>query len=162
MNGFFRSFIFIILISIMGLVYINYENAKFFNNPLNQEVLSKIDRKVFFLNKRIYELYGIHVKFPVKIVDKISDNLFGLAMYSQDNQITILLNKNRFKENEEYMINSVLPHEYAHAMMFYFGDFTKENGGHTKRWQQICLSLGGKKCDRYVGQNDILLEKVRF
>lgn len=146
----------------MGLVYINYENAKFFNNPLNQEVLSKIDRKVFFLNKRIYELYGIHVKFPVKIVDKISDNLFGLAMYSQDNQITILLNKNRFKENEEYMINSVLPHEYAHAMMFYFGDFTKENGGHTKRWQQICLSLGGKKCDRYVGQNDILLEKVRF
>jgi uncharacterized protein YjaZ len=125
-------------------------------------VLYKVDKKIFFLKQRVYQVYNQKVNFPVEIVDKIPDNLFGLATYSQTGQIKILLNKNRFKENEEYMIDSVLPHEYAHAMMFYIGDFTKVSGGHTKRWQQICLNLGGKKCDRYVGQNDILFEKVRF
>lgn len=162
MANFYKSFMMIVLVSIIGLIYISYENEKFYNNPLDQSILAKIDKKAFFLRKRVYQLYGVSVDIPIKIVNKIPDNLFGLATYSKSGKIKILLNKNRFKENEEYMIDYVLPHEYAHAMMFYFGDFTKENGGHTKKWQRICLNLGGKKCDRYVGQNDILLEKVRF
>ncbi len=58
------------------------------------------------------------------------------------------------------MIEYVLPHEYAHALMFHFKDFTKVNGGHSKKWQQICLSIDGKKCDRFVEDNDILIEKI--
>jgi hypothetical protein len=162
MEKFYKTFAFIVLSSLIGLFYITYENEKFFNNPLDKEVLLKVDKKIFFLKQRVYQLYGVKVSFPVEIVQKIPDNLYGLATYSKDGKIRVLLNKNRFKENENYMIDYVLPHEYAHAMMFYFGNFTKQNGGHTKKWQQICLSLGGKKCDRYVGQNDILLEKVSF
>ena len=162
MQKFYKSFLLIVVFSLIGLIYISYKDIMFYKNPLSDEILAKIDKKVFYLQNRVYQLYGVRVDIPVKIVNKIPDNLFGLATYSKNGQITILLNKNRFKENENYMIDYVLPHEYAHAMMFYFGDFSTKNGGHTKKWQQICLNLGGKKCDRYVEQNDILLEKVRF
>ena len=56
----------------------------------------------------------------------------------------------------------VLTHEYAHAMMFYFGDLTKENSGHTKKWQEICYDIGGTTCERFVDRHDILIGKVRF
>ncbi len=58
------------------------------------------------------------------------------------------------------MIDSVLPHEYAHAIMFILGDFSRQNGGHSKKWQEICISLEGKKCDRFVNHNDIIIEKT--
>ena len=60
------------------------------------------------------------------------------------------------------MINNVLPHEYAHALMFVFGNITNKNGGHTKQWQNICLSLEGKKCDRFVKHIDIMMGKLEF
>lgn len=92
----------------------------------------------------------------------MANNLFGLAVYTQEHKIKIVLNKNRFQESVDYMVDYVLPHEYAHALMFRFGDFTKKNGGHTKKWQKICLSLNGKKCDRYVKHNDIIFGKIPF
>ena len=98
---------------------------------------------------------------PIVITNKIPDNLFGLTTYKKG-IIKILLNKNRFQENENYMINYVLPHEYAHALMFYMGNFTNKNGGHTKKWQQICKNIGGLKCERFVGEKDILMEKFEF
>ena len=87
--------------------------------------------------------------------------MFGLASYDNGN-IKIYLNKNRFQENSEYMKDYVLPHEYAHALMFTFNKFPKQHGGHTKLWQQICLSLDGKKCDRFVDHEDILMGKLKF
>jgi len=45
-------------------------------------------------------------------------------------------------------------------MMFIFKDFTNENSGHSQRWQQICLELEGKKCDRFVKHNDIVMGKL--
>ncbi len=35
------------------------------------------------------------------------------------------------------MIDYVLLHEYAHTIMFLLNDFTKENKGHSKRWQKM-------------------------
>ena len=136
-------------------------DAKFFNNPLPHEVLVKIDKKAFEIQRTIYYKYGSKIKIPIIPTTKIPDNLYGLTTMDKSGEIKILLNKNRFKENEEYMIDYVLPHEYAHAMMFYYQDFTQNNGGHTKRWQDFCLALGGKKCERFVNYNDILLQKVR-
>ena len=87
------------------------------------------------------------------------DNPLPLGRYKHG-KIKIELNKKRFQENENYMINYVLPHEYAHALMFYFGKFEEENGGHTTLWQKFCFDVGGIKCDRFVDHNDILIEKI--
>ena len=147
------------------LVVVSFVRANsvhsFKNNPLSNEIIAKIENKNNIIKQTIKRKYNIDVNIPIKIEEKIKDNLFGLASY-RDGKIEITLNKNRFQENENYMIDYVLPHEYAHALMFYIKNFTKENGGHTKKWEQICLSIGGLKCDRFVGHNDILMEKLPF
>ncbi|HFU76018.1 MAG TPA: hypothetical protein ENK66_07215 [Arcobacter sp.] len=160
--NFYRNlFIVIVIFSVMGIFYLRYEDNQFFNNPLSKEVLYKIDKKAFEIQKFILQKYKQKIIIPIIPTNKIPDNLYGLTTMNTHGDIKILLNKNRFKENEEYMIDYVLPHEYAHAMMFYFGKFTEVNGGHTKLWQDFCLAIGGKKCERFVNYNDILLQKVR-
>ena len=62
----------------------------------------------------------------------------------------------------DYMIDDVLPHEYAHALMFVTGNFSNENGGHTLKWQNMCIALEGLKCDRFVDHNDIVIGKTDF
>jgi len=157
-----RIFLLLTLLSLVGLVYVTKEKNDFFDNPLSDEILQKIELKTADLEKITYEKFGIKVRIPIYIADSIHNNLFGVASVKNDGEISIILNKNRFKENEQYMIDSVLPHEYAHALMFVFGDFSNEDGGHDKKWQQICNQLGGKKCERFVGDDDILIEKIGF
>jgi hypothetical protein len=123
--------------------------------------MKKLETKNNNIKKLIQKKYNIKIDIPIIISKKVPNNLFGLAVYNGGN-IKIVLNKNRFKESSEYMINNVLPHEWAHAMMFVFGKFTKENGGHTKQWQDICLALDGIKCDRFVNHNDIVMGKLNF
>jgi hypothetical protein len=123
--------------------------------------MQKLETKNNNIKKLIQKKYNIKIDIPIIISKKVPNNLFGLAVYNGGN-IKIVLNKNRFKESSEYMINNVLPHEWAHAMMFVFGKFTKENGGHTKQWQDICLALDGIKCDRFVNHNDIVMGKLNF
>lgn len=161
LNAYRNAFIAIVIVSIIGIIYLRIEDAKFFNNPLSPKILAKIDKKAFEIKRTIYYKYNEKIVIPIIPTSEIPDNLYGLTTLDKKGQIKILLNKNRFKENEEYMIDYVLPHEYAHAMMFYYGKFTEVNGGHTKEWQQFCLAIGGKKCERFVNYNDILLQKVR-
>ena len=59
------------------------------------------------------------------------------------------------------MIKDVLPHEYAHALMFVLGDFSNINGGHSLKWEQICKKLNGLKCDRFVNNHDIIIGKTK-
>jgi hypothetical protein len=158
-----KAFISIIIASILFLIVFNYQNYKFDNSPLSADIYQKIALKENYLRQKIKSKYGLDIKIPIKIVDKIDDRLFGLATYDKEkskNKIVILLNKNRFKESQKYMIEYVLPHEYAHAMMFVFGDFTKENAGNTKRCQQICYDICGIKCDRFVKHDDIIMGKL--
>lgn len=157
----FKIFITITIVSLTLLVYISYKNNQFNNNSLPIQTLTKLKQKEYHIRKLILKKYNLKINIPVIISSKLKDNLFGLAAYN-DGQITIVLNKNRFQESEDYMINYVLPHEYAHALMFAFKDFPKQNGGHTKRWQNICLDLEGKKCDRFVKHNDIVMGKLDF
>ena len=161
MNKIFKIFSILTVLSIVLLVAVTTNSNNFKNNPLSDEIIAKIKNKNNIIKQTIKTKYGIDVNIPIKLEDKIKDNLFGMATY-RDGKIEIILNKNRFQENENYMIDYVLPHEYAHALMFYIKDFTKQNGGHTKKWQQICLNIGGLKCDRFVGHNDILMEKLPF
>jgi len=148
--------------SLILLVAVIYNDFTFKNNPLSSTLLQKIEHKKLYLQRLSQIKYNIDLNIPVIVTDQIPDNLFGAAHYTKTNEIQIILNKNRFQENGEYMIDYVLPHEYAHALMFALGDFTRENGGHSLRWQKICLALEGKKCDRYVKNNDILFDKVPY
>ncbi|MGB3750529.1 MAG: SprT-like domain-containing protein [Arcobacteraceae bacterium] len=155
-------FILITVTSLILLVAVIYNDFTFKSNPLSSPLLQKIEQKKLYLQRLSQIKYQIDLDIPVIISDQIPDNLFGAALYTKTNEIQIILNKNRFQENGEYMIEYVLPHEYAHALMFAFGDFTKENAGHSRKWQQICLALEGKKCDRYVKNDDILFGKVPY
>lgn len=143
------------------MIYIYYNDIQFKNNPLSDDVKLKLTKKEHYIRNLIIQKYGFDLKIPIIISDKIPDNLYGLAAYNEG-EIKIVLNKNRFKESEDYMIDYVLPHEYAHAMMFKLKQFPKQNGGHTKQWQNICISLEGKKCDRFVNHNDIVMGKLNF
>lgn len=136
-----------------------YNDIQFHQNPLSKEILQKLNHKNNIIKEKIVQHYKTNINIPIIIEDNLPNNLFGLTSYKKG-QIKIFLNKNRFQENESYMIDYVLAHEYAHAIMFYFGDFSKENGGHTLKWQQVCINIGGLKCDRFVDHNDILIEKL--
>jgi uncharacterized protein YjaZ len=161
MKKIYNVFLLITIISVIGIIYIQYEKISFKNNPLPTNTTNKINNEVLKIRKRILLKYQVNVNFPIKISDQLPNNLYGMATMNDQKKIMIYLNKKRFKESESYML-AVLAHEYAHAMMFYFGDLTKVNSGHTKKWQQICYDIGGTTCERFVNRHDILIGKVRF
>lgn len=161
MKKIFNVFLIITIVSIIGIIYLQYDKSNFYNNPLPNETIEKIEQKALSIRKKILQKYGVNVNFPIQVSDKLPSNIYGMATMNEYNQIIIYLNKKRFKESEQYMY-SVLSHEYAHAMMFYFGDLTKVNSGHTKKWQKICYDIGGTTCERFVDRHDILIGKVRF
>lgn len=159
MNKIFKIFFLLTLLCFAFFLYLFYQDQQFKNNPLPKEILTKLENKNKSIKHTIKEKYHIEFNIPIIISDKLPNNLYGLASY-KNGEIKIQLNKKRFQENENYMIEYVLPHEYAHTLMFYFGKFDRVNGGHTHLWQKFCLDLGGIKCDRFVDHNDILIEKI--
>jgi hypothetical protein len=157
--GFSRVFLLITAIATLFLLYNFYRDYRFDNSHLSKDLVVKIETKASEIENLIYTNFKIRVDIPIIISNDIHSNLFGLAIYDQKG-MRIVLNKKRFKESSDYMINSVLPHEYAHIMMFILGDFSRANGGHTQKWQKICTTLTQKECSRFVNHNDIILGKV--
>jgi len=140
-----------------------YKSHKFDTNPLSKDIKSKVNNKKNRVLRIIKNEYNLNFNTPLLITDKMNSKLFGMTTYdTQTNVIKIYLNKKRFKESEDYMIEDVIPHEYAHAIMFKFGDFSHKNSGHTLRWQKVCLKLEGKRCDRFVNHEDILVDKTKL
>lgn len=159
LNLFF--FILIILASIF-LLFNWYNSYQFKNNPLSNTIKEKIYQKQKELEQLTLRNFRLKRNFPIKISDKMPDKLFGAATFTQNRQIIIYLNKKHFYESSDYMINDVLPHEYAHALMFVSGDFSKEKGGHTLKWQTICKKLNGLRCNRFVEHDDIIIGKTNL
>lgn len=154
----------LLFISFAAFVLLLYNFSKeyqFNHNPLPKYMQEKINKKIKRLKYLTKVKFNIEPNFKVKVFDKLPSRLFGLTTISKEGYILILLNKKRFKENLNYMIEDVLPHEWAHAVMFAMKDFSKKNGGHTKKWQQICKKLEGKRCYRFVNNHDILIEKIK-
>lgn len=154
------AFLLITIIASLALVYIWYKDFLFLKEPLPQDIQNKVAYKTTYLRNLSLKKFGVTQYIPVYISNKMKDKLFGMTTYSKDGSISIFLNKKRFKESVEYMIDSVLPHEYAHALMFVDGDFARQNSGHTLKWQKICKALDGKRCDRFVDTNDIIIGKT--
>ena len=143
----------------LGLNY--YRSYSFKHNPLPQSYLKQITNKEKDVLAHMQKNFGFQVEFPIIITDKIPGRLYGLTSY-ENGHITILLNKKVMQESMKYMIESVIPHEYAHALLFYLHKNSNENDGHSKLWQQTCQKLGGKDCRQYVDQKEIIMSKLPF
>ena len=155
-------FLIVCAIASIILIYLWYENYTFENSPLNTNLQNKISQKHKELKYLAYKKFNVTKNIPVVISDKMPSKIYGMATINNSNKIVIYLNKKRFKESSSYMLDDVLPHEYAHALMFVFNDFSKKNAGHTKRWQNICKELNGIKCDKFVDNHEIVNRKTKF
>jgi len=155
-------FLLLIILSSIILIYNFYQDYIFDNNPISNEIHQDILIKTKNIQQKIKRYYHIHFNPPIFISNKMPHKIYGLTIYTKQNNIEILLNKKRFKESRDYMINNVLPHEYAHALMFRLGNFNNKNAGHSIKWQNACLRLGGLKCNRFVNYHDIAMGKANL
>lgn len=157
-----KLFLSITIIALLLLIYLWYSDYSFAKNPLDKKYLQNIERKHLELRFLAKKHFNITRVFPIIVTDELNARKFGMTSIDKQGRIKIFLNKKRFKENANYMIDDVFPHEYAHALMFAMGDFSSQNSGHTKKWEYICKKLEGARCDRFVNDKDILIEKTDF
>ena len=154
-------FIAIIFFALAILAFNFYNSYTFKHNPLPQSYQDKISEKekevLFYMQKN----FSYSHKFPLVITDKIPGRLYGLTSY-EGGKIKIYLNKKVMKESFDYIISDVIAHEYAHALLFKQNHFNQKNDGHSKLWQETCQKLGGKNCQQYVNQHEIILSKMPF
>ena len=150
----------ITLVAFILLLSNLYNSYKFDTSPLPQELLNKLTNKEQDLNILTKQKFGVSLKIPIIVSNEIPKRYYGLASINTNREIKIVLNKDAFRDSSSYMIDDVLPHEYAHAIMFYFGDYSKTNGGHTDRWREVCQALNGKMCNRYVDRDEVIREKL--
>ena len=152
---------FIMLTASVALAYNYYKSYSFKNNPLPKEYLLAIEQKEADVLEHMEQNFGVKYKFPLIITDEIPGRLYGLTSY-KDGTIKIYLNKKVMQESFDYVINSVIAHEYAHALIFQLAHNTNEKAGHSKEWQRSCELLGGKDCRQYVNQHEIIMSKMPF
>ncbi len=154
------SFVILILTALSYLLFSWYESNTFKTNPLSESVQKEIDERKEQVVSLIRKKYNLHTEIPLIVSDKFSSRLYGLTSY-KDGEIRVYLNKKRFKESKEYMIEEVIPHEYAHAVVIALGKRSTQDG-HTQLWQAVCLELDGKDCRRYVDNEEIIAQKMKF
>jgi len=156
-----RFFLLMVVAALGYMAWNRYDDYRFKHGPLPEEIQLRIDAKEREIISKIRRYFNIEFDVPVIVSDRLPGRLYGVASY-HDGEIRVYLNKKVMKESLDYVIDDVLPHEYAHALMFHFGHFNEANGGHSKKWQHVCLTLGSSKCDRYVDTHDIIMGKLPF
>jgi len=155
-----KFFIFLMVVPLGYIAYNTYKSKSFKDNPLSNKTLQRVIKAEENILSLIHMKFNINPQIPLIVSDEFHSNLYGLTSY-KDNKITIYLNKKRFKESEDYMIKEVIPHEYAHALVFMLGEKTSKDG-HTALWKKICLQLEGKKCEQYVNNEAIVRQKLGY
>jgi len=142
------------------MLYSWYEGNSFKTKPLSATVQKEIIDRQNEVLSLIRKKYKTQTDIPLVVSDEFSSQLYGLTSY-KDGKITIYLNKKRFRESKNYMIEEVIPHEYAHALVIALRERSSQDG-HTQLWQDICLELDGKICTRYVDNEEIIAQKMKF
>jgi len=156
-----RLFAAVILFALLFLAKNIYEQQQFRHQGLSSEEKEMIALKEQELLDKMQQNLGYRHKFKLVVTDRFKGNLYGLTSY-QDGQIVIYLNKKVMFESMDYILESVIAHEYAHALMFEQGHFKDRKGGHTEQWQLLCRKLGGKECGAYVNQQEVIMAKMPF
>lgn len=155
-------FIGMILIASAYLVKSNYDDYMFDKNPISDEMKQRLHNKEREILQNMKQHYGFEFEVPVIVTNKLKTKLYGVTSY-HNGRIRIYLNKKIMKESMNYVLESVLPHEYAHALLFKEGMvYESEKSGHSLEWQKACVNLGGINCDRYVSHSEVIVGKLPF
>ena len=154
-------FLVVILVALGVLANNYYKNYAFKNNAIPQSYKDRIEAKEREVLQHMQMNYNIKVRFPLIVTDEFKGKLYGLTAY-KNGEIKIYLNKKVMQESMDYMVDSVIAHEYAHALMFKLGHFKTHNEGHSQQWKELCIGLGGKDCRQYVNHQEIILSKIPF
>ena len=149
----------VIAVFILGVNY--YSSYTFKNNDISDSYKKRIENKQREVLLNMQKHYGFALNIPLIVTDKFQGRLYGLTSY-KNGQIKIYLNKKVMQESMDYMIESVIAHEYAHALMFKEGHMHTKDDGHSKLWQETCIKLGAKDCQQYVNQQEIIMSKMPF
>jgi predicted SprT family Zn-dependent metalloprotease len=153
------AFILLIIFALLFLAKNYYDDYQFKNNPIPKEYKLAISKKEKEVLALMQKHYGLVYKVPLIVTDEFKGRLYGLTVY-KDGDVKIYLNKKVMQESFDYIIDSVIAHEYAHALMFRLGNFSGD--GHSKEWQEACVKLGGIGCMQYVDRDDVIMGKVPF
>lgn len=162
----------IVAVTVLGNNF--YNSYKFNNNDIPDSYKQQIYDKEQEILQNMQSKFGFMFKVPLIVTDKLGDNLYGLTTY-KNGEVKIYLNKNVMQKSMDYMLNTIIAHEYAHAILF-----KRENGrsmeaglyremsphskecGHSKEWKETCMKLGGDSCQQYVNQDEIIMSKMPF
>ncbi|WP_373035939.1 SprT-like domain-containing protein [Sulfurimonas sp.] len=155
-------FLAIIVIAILLLSKNYYESYMFRTNDLPQSYKKLIADKEQEVLVLMQKNYGFAFKVPLIVTDRFKGRLYGLTAY-KNGEIKIYLNKKVMQESMDYMVDNVIAHEYAHALVFKLGQRgSAKDDGHSKEWQEACKKLGGKNCEQYVNSHDVVIDKLPF
>lgn len=160
-----------VAVSVLGNNF--YNSYTFNNNDIPDSYKQQIYDKEQEILQNMQTKFGFMFKVPLIVTDKLGDNLYGLTT-SKNGEIKIYLNKNVMQESMDYMLDNIIAHEYAHAILFkresrdnkgaarYYGEkipHSKECG-HSVEWKDTCIKLGGDSCQQYVDQEEIVKLKM--
>lgn len=137
-----------------------YSTKKFKENPISDEYKELITKKEQEILTNMETQYGFSFKVPLIITDKFKNRLYGATVY-KDGDIKIYLNKNVMQESMDYILASVIAHEYAHALMLR-QTIVSTDDAHSAQWQDTCIKLGGLNCEKYVNTQEVVMGKMPF
>ena len=163
----------IVAVSVLGNNF--YSSYKFNNNDIPDSYKQQIHDKEQEILQNMQTKFGFMFKVPLIVTDKLGDNLYGLTTY-KNGKVKIYLNKNVMRENMDYMLESIIAHEYAHAILFkresrdnrgaakHYREKSPHSKecGHSHEWKDTCVKLGGDSCQQYVNQDEIVMFKMPF
>ncbi|WP_415396064.1 SprT-like domain-containing protein [Sulfurimonas sp. CS5] len=156
-----RLFLAVILIALLVLVKNYYDGYTFKINDIPDSYKQRIANKEQEVIQLMQSHYGFSFRVPIIITDRFKGRLYGITAY-KDGEIKIYLNKKVMQESMDYMVDSVIAHEYAHALIFKLGIRDRNKDSHSKEWQQACVNLGGLNCEQYVNSQDVVMGKLPF
>jgi len=154
-------FLSVIVIAMFILLKNYYDSYVYKHSDIPDTYKQRISDKEQEVLRRMHQYYGFSFKVPLIVTDKFKGRLYGLTSY-HNQEIKIYLNKKVMRESMDYIIDNVIAHEYAHALMFKQGHIYSHNDGHSLEWQQACKNLGGLNCDKYVNSKDVIMAKMPF
>lgn len=154
-------FLSIIILAVLILAKNWYDDYMFYKNEIPSSYKEQIVNKEIEVLTLMKQNYGVSFKVPLIVTDEFKGKLYGLTSY-RDGEIKIYLNKKVMRESMEYMIKSVIAHEYAHALAFKMGFYNSIEDGHNSNWKDICVNLGGDNCEEYVNTKEIIMSKMPF
>lgn len=155
------SFIILVVVALLYLSNNIYSSHQFKNNDIPASYLKRIKDKETDVLNLMQNNYGFKLNIPIIVTDKFKGKLYGLTSY-RDGKIKIYLNKKVMQESMDYIVNSVIAHEYAHALMFKLGYLDRKNSGHSSEWKKACIKLGAQDCQQYVNLQEVILSKMPF